>query len=168
LHPLRVGLPVVPGCRRLPRRDQGSRGADPPGQAAGLTMGAESARALMARPLALAAKGLYTTSPTPRVGCVVARGDRVLGEGWHERAGLPHAERLALDDARANGHDPRGATVYVTLEHCNHTGRTRPCVDALVEARVGRVVAAMADPNPVATGGAARLREAGIAVETGL
>ena len=125
-------------------------------------------RAHMARALALAARGLYTTSPNPRVGCVVARGERVLGEGWHERAGLPHAERLALDDARAKGHDPRGATVYVTLEPCNHTGRTPPCVDALIDARVGRVVAAMADPNPAAAGGAARLRDAGIAFETGL
>jgi len=131
-------------------------------------MASETDRALMARALALAAKGLYTTSPNPRVGCVVARGDRVLGEGWHARAGLPHAERLALDDARANGHDVSGATVYVTLEPCNHTGRTPPCVDALIDARVGRVVAAMADPNPVAQGGSARLRDAGIAVEAGL
>ena len=131
-------------------------------------MGDEADRALMARALALAAKGLYTTSPNPRVGCVVARGEKVLGEGWHVRAGLPHAERLALDDARANGHDVRGATVYVTLEPCNHTGRTPPCVDALIDAKVGRVVAAMADPNPVAAGGSARLRAAGIAVETGL
>ena len=122
----------------------------------------------MARALALAARGLYTTSPNPRVGCVVARGDEVLGEGWHERPGLAHAERLALDDARARGHDVQGATVYVTLEPCNHTGRTPPCVDALLSARVGRVVAAMADPNPVASGGVARLRAAGIAVETGL
>ena len=131
-------------------------------------MNAERDRAMMARALALAVRGLYTTSPNPRVGCVVARDDAVLGEGWHERAGLPHAERLALDEARAHGHDVRGATVYVTLEPCNHTGRTPPCVDALVEAGVGRVVAAMADPNPAAGGGAARLRAAGIAVETGL
>jgi diaminohydroxyphosphoribosylaminopyrimidine deaminase/5-amino-6-(5-phosphoribosylamino)uracil reductase len=130
--------------------------------------GAAVDRALMARALALAARGLYTTSPNPRVGCVVARGSDVIGEGWHERAGLAHAERLALDDARARGHELRGATVYVTLEPCNHTGRTPPCVDALIDARVGRVVAAMPDPNPVASGGAARLREGGIAVETGL
>ena len=133
-----------------------------------MTMGADADRALMARALALAARGLYTTSPNPRVGCVVARGADVLGEGWHERAGLPHAERLALDDARARGHDPRGATVYVTLEPCNHQGRTPPCVDALIDAGVGRVVAAMTDPNPAAAGGAARLRAAGIAVESGL
>ena len=131
-------------------------------------MGADVDRAMMARALELAARGLYTTSPNPRVGCVVARGADVLGEGWHERAGLPHAERLALDDARGRGRDVRGATAYVTLEPCNHTGRTPPCVDALIEARVARVVAAMADPNPAAAGGGARLREAGIAVETGL
>src|SRR5436190_22013422 len=104
-------------------------------------MGDEADRALMARALALAAKGLYTTSPNPRVGCVVVRGDKVIGEGWHERAGLPHSERLALDDARTNDHDMRGATVYVTLEPCNHAGRTPPCVDALIDAKVGRVVA---------------------------
>jgi diaminohydroxyphosphoribosylaminopyrimidine deaminase/5-amino-6-(5-phosphoribosylamino)uracil reductase len=131
-------------------------------------MNADRDRAMMSRALALAARGLYTTSPNPRVGCVIARDDAVLGEGWHERAGLPHAERLALDDARARGHDVRGATVYVTLEPCNHAGRTPPCVDALLDARVGRVVAAMADPNPAALGGVARLRAAGIAVETGL
>jgi diaminohydroxyphosphoribosylaminopyrimidine deaminase/5-amino-6-(5-phosphoribosylamino)uracil reductase len=131
-------------------------------------MNADRDRAMMSRALALAARGLYTTSPNPRVGCVIARDDEVLGEGWHERAGLPHAERLALDDARARGHDVRGATVYVTLEPCNHAGRTPPCVDALLDARVGRVVAAMADPNPAASGGVARLRAFGIAVETGL
>ena len=131
-------------------------------------MASETDRAMMARALALAARGLYTTSPNPRVGCVIARGEAVLGEGWHERAGQPHAERVALDDARAKGHGLHGATAYVTLEPCNHAGRTPPCTDALLEAGVARVVAAMADPNPVAAGGAARLRAAGIAVETGL
>src|ERR1700737_5195696 len=82
----------------------------------------------MARALELAARGLYTTDPNPRVGCVVVRDDRVLGEGWHVRAGEPHAEVLAL---RAAGPDARGATVYVTLEPCSHTGRTPPCADAL-------------------------------------
>ncbi|MEO8487693.1 MAG: bifunctional diaminohydroxyphosphoribosylaminopyrimidine deaminase/5-amino-6-(5-phosphoribosylamino)uracil reductase RibD [Betaproteobacteria bacterium] len=131
-------------------------------------MNAELDRALMARALALAARGLFTTSPNPRVGCVIARGADVLGEGWHERAGAPHAERLALDDARSRGHDVQGATVYVTLEPCNHTGRTPPCVDALIAARVSRVVAAMDDPNPVASGGATRMRAAGIAFEAGV
>ena len=108
---------------------------------------------MMARALALAARGLYTTSPNPRVGCVVARGETVLGEGWHERPGSPHAERLALDDARARGHDPRGATVYVTLEPCNHDGRTPPCVDALIAARRRARRRGDGDPNPAAGGG---------------
>lgn len=125
-------------------------------------------RAMMARALALAARGLYTTTPNPRVGCVIARGADVLGEGWHERAGGPHAETAALDDARAKGRDVRGATAYVTLEPCNHDGRTPPCAGALIAAGIGRVVAAMADPHPLATGGAARLRAAGIRVELGL
>jgi len=125
-------------------------------------------RALMARALALAARGLYTTTPNPRVGCVIARGADVLGEGWHERAGGPHAEVAALADARAKGRDVTGATAYVTLEPCNHDGRTPACSGVLIAEGIGRVVAAMADPNPVATGGAARLRDAGITVEFGL
>ena len=125
-------------------------------------------RALMARSLALAARGLYTTTPNPRVGCVIARGADVLGEGWHERAGGPHAEVAALADARAKGRDVTGATAYVTLEPCNHDGRTPACSGVLIAEGIGRVVAAMADPNPVATGGAARLRDAGITVEVGL
>jgi len=125
-------------------------------------------RALMARALALAARGLYTTTPNPRVGCVIARGADVLGEGWHERAGGPHAEVAALADARAKGRDVTGATAYVTLEPCNHDGRTPACSGVLIAEGIGRVVAAMADPNPVATGGAARLRDAGITVEVGL
>jgi diaminohydroxyphosphoribosylaminopyrimidine deaminase/5-amino-6-(5-phosphoribosylamino)uracil reductase len=122
---------------------------------------------MMARALELAARGLYTTTPNPRVGCVIAKGGEVLGEGWHERPGLAHAETIALDDARAKGRDVRGATAYVTLEPCNHTGRTGPCSEALIAAGIGRVVAAMRDPNPVAQGGAARLREAGIPVDFG-
>lgn len=125
-------------------------------------------RSMMARALALAARGLYTTTPNPRVGCVIARGDTVLAEGWHERPGLVHAEVAALDDARARGSDVRGATAYVTLEPCNHQGRTGPCSVALIAAGIGRVVAAMRDPHPLAKGGAERLREAGIAVEFGL
>src|SRR5271170_2252108 len=123
-------------------------------------------RAHMARALELAARGLYTTDPNPRVGCVVALGERSLGEGWHVRAGEPHAEVLALREA---GPLARGATAYVTLEPCCHIGRTPPCADALMAAGVARVVAACEDPNPkVAGGGFAKVRSAGIAVETGL
>jgi diaminohydroxyphosphoribosylaminopyrimidine deaminase/5-amino-6-(5-phosphoribosylamino)uracil reductase len=125
-------------------------------------------RAHMARALALAQRGLYTTTPNPRVGCVVVKETRVIGEGWHERAGGAHAEAAALADARAHRHDPRGATLYVTLEPCNHHGRTPPCVDALLAAGVVRVVAAMRDPNPGQGGGAERLRGAGVGVEFGL
>jgi diaminohydroxyphosphoribosylaminopyrimidine deaminase/5-amino-6-(5-phosphoribosylamino)uracil reductase len=122
----------------------------------------------MARALELARRGLFTTTPNPRVGCVVVLDDRVVGEGWHERAGEAHAEVAALADARRTGVDPRGATVYVTLEPCNHAGRTPPCTQALVDSGIARVVAAMADPNPAARGGASRLHEAGIRVDVGL
>ncbi len=120
----------------------------------------------MARALRLARRGLYTTDPNPRVGCVLVRDGEVVGEGWHRRAGEPHAERIAL---AAAGERARGATAYVTLEPCCHHGRTPPCADALIEAGVARVVAAMADPNPLVAGeGLARLCDAGIAVESGL
>ena len=120
----------------------------------------------MTRALRLAERGLYTATPNPRVGCVIARGDEILGEGLHERAGEPHAEIHAL---RRAGAQARGATVYVTLEPCSHHGRTPPCADALVEAGVSRVVAAMPDPNPKVAGeGLQRLRAAGVAVECGL
>jgi diaminohydroxyphosphoribosylaminopyrimidine deaminase/5-amino-6-(5-phosphoribosylamino)uracil reductase len=120
----------------------------------------------MARALQLAARGLFTTSPNPRVGCVIVQNGRVVGEGWHKRAGTPHAEIQAL---RAAGEATRGATVYVTLEPCSHHGRTPPCAEALIEAGVGRVVAAMTDPNPlVAGGGIAMLTLAGIRAEVGL
>src|SRR5437868_3473751 len=120
----------------------------------------------MRRALALAAKGLGKTAPNPMVGCVLARGDELLAEGWHRRAGHDHAEVVALDAAGARA---RGATAYVTLEPCDHTGRTGPCTEALIAAGVARVVAAMADPNPrVAGHGAERLRAAGIPVEIGL
>ncbi|MGH8850548.1 MAG: bifunctional diaminohydroxyphosphoribosylaminopyrimidine deaminase/5-amino-6-(5-phosphoribosylamino)uracil reductase RibD [Casimicrobiaceae bacterium] len=124
-------------------------------------------RAFMARALELAERGLYTTTPNPRVGCVLVRDGRVVGEGWHERAGEAHAEVRALADARARGNDPRGATAYVTLEPCNHQGRTGPCSEALLAAGVARVVAAMTDPYPPAAHGAARLREAGVDVSVG-
>jgi len=120
----------------------------------------------MARALQLAARGLYTTHPNPRVGCVIVRDGRVVGEGWHERAGTPHAEVHAL---KAAGDAARGGTVYVTLEPCSHHGRTPPCAEALVNAGVARVVAAMTDPNPlVAGGGIAMLTLAGIQAEIGL
>ena len=125
-------------------------------------------RAYMARALELAERGLFTTTPNPRVGCVIVAGGTVIGEGWHERAGSPHAEVNALADAARRGRDPRGATMYVTLDPCNHTGRTPPCVDAVIAAGIGRVVVAMRDPNPEAANGAARLRAAGIAVDIGL
>jgi diaminohydroxyphosphoribosylaminopyrimidine deaminase/5-amino-6-(5-phosphoribosylamino)uracil reductase len=120
----------------------------------------------MARALQLAACGLFTTSPNPRVGCVVVRDGHVVGEGWHERAGTPHAEIHAL---QAAGDAAHGATVYVTLEPCSHHGRTPPCAEALINAGVGRVVAAMTDPNPlVAGGGISMLTLAGIEAEVGL
>ncbi len=123
-------------------------------------------RAWMARALALAARGLYTTDPNPRVGCVLVRDGEVVGEGFHEVAGGPHAEAVAL---QAAGGRAAGATAYVTLEPCRHHGRTPPCTDALIAAGVRRVVAAMGDPDPRTAGaGFAQLRAAGIAVDTGL
>jgi diaminohydroxyphosphoribosylaminopyrimidine deaminase/5-amino-6-(5-phosphoribosylamino)uracil reductase len=123
-------------------------------------------RELMQQALALAARGLYTTTPNPRVGCVVVNNGLVVGTGWHEKAGRPHAEVLAL---AAAGERARGATLYVNLEPCSHHGRTPPCVDAIIPAGIKRVVAAMQDPNPKVAGeGFARLRAAGIEVESGL
>jgi diaminohydroxyphosphoribosylaminopyrimidine deaminase/5-amino-6-(5-phosphoribosylamino)uracil reductase len=120
----------------------------------------------MAQALKLAERGLYSTSPNPRVGCVVVKNGKLLAEGWHERAGEPHAEAHALNSA---GGSAKGATAYVTLEPCSHHGRTPPCADALIAAGVSRVVVAMQDPNPQVAGqGIARLRNAGIAVECGL
>lgn len=120
----------------------------------------------MARALQLAARGLYTTTPNPRVGCVIVKGDRVAGEGWHERAGTPHAEVHAL---KAAGEAARDATVYITLEPCSHHGRTPPCAEALIQAGVMRVVAAMRDPNPLVAGrGIQMLTLAGIHAEVGL
>ncbi|MGH8252828.1 MAG: bifunctional diaminohydroxyphosphoribosylaminopyrimidine deaminase/5-amino-6-(5-phosphoribosylamino)uracil reductase RibD [Steroidobacteraceae bacterium] len=119
----------------------------------------------MRRALALAALGLDTTDPNPRVGCVLVRHGRVVGEGWHERAGGPHAEARAL---QAAGEAARGATAYVSLEPCASQGRTPPCTDALMAAAVSRVVYAIGDPNPKMRGGAAVLRAAGIDAAEGL
>src|SRR5204863_9444041 len=125
-------------------------------------------RDLMARALQLAERGMYTTTPNPRVGCVIARGARVLGEGWHARCGEAHAEVRALVDAGERGNDPRGATAYVTLEPCNHHGRTPPCVDALLSARVARVVFATRDAFAPGVHGGERLQAEGVVVAHGL
>ncbi|MDB5752039.1 MAG: riboflavin biosynthesis protein RibD [Ramlibacter sp.] len=124
----------------------------------------------MDQALALARQAIGVSDPNPRVGCVLvsADGTRVLGAGFTQPAGQAHAEVMALRDAAALGHDVRGATAYVTLEPCSHHGRTGPCCDALAAAGIARVVAALADPNPLVAGqGLARLRAAGITVETG-
>ena len=122
--------------------------------------------AMMARALRLAERGAFTTKPNPMVGCVIAKDGEIVGEGWHQRAGGPHAEVLALQGV---GDSARGATAYVTLEPCSHVGRTGPCADALVAAGITRVVGAMRDPNPLVDGsGFERLRAAGIDVEIGL
>ena len=120
----------------------------------------------MQRALRLAKRGLYTTDPNPRVGCVLVKNGEIIGEGWHERAGEPHAEILALRQA---GDRASGATVYVTLEPCSHTGKTPPCAEALIQAGVKKVVAAMVDPNSLVAGqGLEMLRDNGIDVESGL
>ncbi|ART52548.1 riboflavin biosynthesis protein RibD [Acidovorax carolinensis] len=123
----------------------------------------------MNQALGLAAQALFLSNPNPRVGCVIAAADgRILGQGFTQQAGGPHAEVVALRDAAAAGHDVRGATAYVTLEPCAHQGRTGPCCDALVAAGIGKVVASIADPNPLVGGqGFARLRAAGVEVEVG-
>lgn len=122
--------------------------------------------AFMAQALRLAERGLFSTSPNPRVGCVLVKDGVVVGEGWHERAGEAHAEVHALNAAGATA---QGATAFVTLEPCSHFGKTPPCADALIAAGVARVVAAMADPNPQVAGrGLAKLRAAGIEVACGL
>ncbi len=120
----------------------------------------------MARALQLAERGLYTTDPNPRVGCVLVNKGEIVGEGWHQRTGEPHAEIYAL---RAAGDRTRGATAYITLEPCCHHGRTPPCSEALIEAGVARVFAAMQDPNPrVAGQGLAQLQKAGIETSSGM
>lgn len=123
----------------------------------------------MARALQLAERGLYTADPNPRVGCVLVSGDRILAEGWHRRAGGPHAEIEALNQAQQARQSVRDCTAYITLEPCAHQGRTPPCVDSLIQAGVARVVAAMQDPNPRVNGrGLERLRQAGIETNVGL
>jgi diaminohydroxyphosphoribosylaminopyrimidine deaminase / 5-amino-6-(5-phosphoribosylamino)uracil reductase len=119
---------------------------------------------MMRRALALAENGLFSTTPNPRVGCVVTKNEQILAEGWHEHAGGPHAEVVALNETR----QAEGATVYVSLEPCNHQGRTPPCTHALIKAKVSRVVAAMRDPNPRAAHGGEALASAGIRFEQGL
>ena len=121
--------------------------------------------AMMRRALELAERGLFSTTPNPRVGCVIAKEEKIVGEGWHERAGGPHAEVVAL---QAAGNAVAGSTAYVSLEPCNHHGRTPPCTDALKKAGVKRVVAAMRDPNPKASEGGESLEAAGIRFEHGL
>jgi len=120
----------------------------------------------MTRALELAERGLYTTTPNPRVGCVLVKNGEIVGEGWHDRTGEPHAEALALQAAGEKAH---GATAYVTLEPCAHYGRTPPCSVALVRAKVARVIAAMEDPNPLVAGkGLETLRGSAVATESGL
>ncbi len=120
---------------------------------------------MMRRALVLAEQGLYTATPNPRVGCVLAQGEKIVGEGWHEKTGAPHAEANAL---AAAGAAAKGATAYVSLEPCNHHGKTPPCADALIKAGVVRVVAAMRDPNPQAAQGGEKIAAAGIRFESGL
>ncbi|MEN8168900.1 MAG: bifunctional diaminohydroxyphosphoribosylaminopyrimidine deaminase/5-amino-6-(5-phosphoribosylamino)uracil reductase RibD [Pseudomonadota bacterium] len=121
---------------------------------------------MMSRALSLAEKGLYTTAPNPRVGCVIVNDGEIVGEGWHAVAGGPHAEIVALQQA---GEKAKGATAYVTLEPCCHHGKTPPCSDALINAGVARVIVAMEDPNPLVAGeGLAQLQQAGIETASGL
>ncbi len=123
----------------------------------------------MRRALTLAARGLYTTTPNPRVGCVLVKNSTVIGEGFTQPAGGAHAEIQALQDARTRGHDPAGATAYVSLEPCSHFGRTPPCAKALIDAQITQVISAMEDPNPQVCGqGFALLRAAQIDVRCGL
>ena len=122
----------------------------------------------MARAVELAYRGRGATAPNPCVGAVLVHGDRIVAEGWHRRYGGPHAERECLADAREKGIDPRGMAMYVTLEPCNHTGKTPPCTDALIEAGVAEVFVGTLDPNPVAAGGADRLAASGIKVTCGV
>ena len=120
----------------------------------------------MQHAIRLAKKGIYTTDPNPSVGCVIVKGDEIVGEGWHRCAGEAHAEVNALQQA---GDRAKGAIVYVTLEPCSHTGKTPPCADALINAGVKKVIAAMKDPNPLVAGdGLKKLQDAGIEIEYGL
>jgi len=123
----------------------------------------------MSEALAEAQKALYLANPNPRVGCVIVQDDKVIGRGFTQEVGGPHAEVQALADMKSQGYSPQGSTVYVTLEPCNHTGRTPPCVDALIAAKPAKVIVAMMDPNPMVSGkGLERLKAAGIEVHCGL
>ena len=122
---------------------------------------------MMARALELARRGMYSTDPNPRVGCVIVKNGKIIGEGWHEKAGEPHAEIQALNNVDET--QRHGATVYITLEPCCHQGKTSPCTHALKKARVGRLVVAMSDPNPEVKGqGIAEMEHTGIPVQVGL
>ncbi len=124
---------------------------------------------LMSQALAEAQNALYLSNPNPRVGCVIVKAGHIIGRGHTQRVGGPHAEVQALADVSAHGFDPIGSTIYVTLEPCNHTGRTPPCVDALIAAKPAMVIVAMSDPNPLVGGkGLERLKAAGIDVRCGL
>lgn len=124
---------------------------------------------MMSRAITLAAKGLYTTHPNPRVGCVIVKNNEIIGEGYHHYAGQPHAEILALRNVGNTSNEAKNATAYVTLEPCSHTGRTPPCADALLEAGISRVIIAMQDPNPLVSGnGVKKLRDAGVEVLVGI
>lgn len=122
-------------------------------------------RAMMARALALAEKGLYTTTPNPRVGCVLTQGETIVGEGWHEKTGGPHAEVLGIEKA---GEKTRGSTLYVTLEPCNHQGKTPPCTELILQKGIKRVVAAILDPNPKAAHGGKTLSANKVQFQSGL
>ena len=125
---------------------------------------------MMARAIELAKRGQYTTSPNPNVGCVIVDAqEAIIGEGWHQKAGSPHAEVNALEQTHLNGHSTHGCTAYVTLEPCSHHGKTPPCAEALIKAGIRRVVVAMEDPNPLVSGnGLAKLKSAGITTAHGL
>ncbi len=123
----------------------------------------------MSEALAQAQKALYLSNPNPRVGCVIVRDGKVIGSGFTQAVGMAHAEVQALANAKTLGNDVAGSTIYVTLEPCSHTGRTPPCVDALIAAKPAKVIVAMSDPNPLVAGkGLEKLRAAGIEVECGL
>lgn len=127
------------------------------------------AAGVMQRALELAGRGLGEVEPNPAVGCVIVKDNRIIGEGWHRKFGGPHAEIAALEDCRQRGHDPAGATVFVNLEPCCSAGKTGPCTESLIAAKVSAVVAAMEDPSPEVNGkGLERLRSAGIETQTGL
>ena len=123
----------------------------------------------MLKALALAEKGIGSVEPNPAVGCVIVKGNRIIGKGYHKKFGGPHAEINALSDCRKNGNNPAGATMYVTLEPCCHFGKTPPCTDAIIKAKIAKVVIATIDPSKHANGkGIKMLKKAGIEIETGL